>query len=130
MAETYLNSKKLPNVTAISSGISAFENNNRPISWLTQRLFEVDKLVPFQKSNWTQTTKQLLNSADLTIFFDKTYHQYCVENFGFNLNNFEIWEITDLDRNLKEHLEKIRVTEESFRVIREKVDNLVERKKF
>lgn len=130
LAETYLNSKKLPNVTVISSGISASENNNRPISWLTQRLFEVYKLVPFQKSGWTQTTKQLLDSANLTIFFDKKYYQYCVENFGFNSNNFEIWEIADLDGNIKEHLEKIKVTEKLFKVIKEKVDNLIECKKF
>jgi len=130
LAETYLNSKKLLNVTVISSGLSASGNNNRPISWLTQLLFEVDKLVPFQKPNWTQTTKQLLDSADLTIFFDKEYYQYCVENFGFNSNNFEIWEIADLDGNIKEQLEKIKVAEESFKVIKEKVDNLIEYKKF
>jgi len=130
LAEAYLNSKKIPNVTVISSGISASENNNRPISWLTQRLYEVYKLVPFQKSSWTQTSKVLLDSADLTIFFDNKYYQYCVENFGFNSNNFEIWEIADLDGKIKEHLEKINITEESFRVIREKVDNLIERKKF
>ena len=130
MAETYLNSKKLPNVTVISSGISASENCNRPISWLTQRLFEVDKLVPFQKPNWTQTNEELLKSADLTIFFDKGYYQYCVENLGFNSNNFEIWEVADLDGNIRETLEKIKVTEESFKLIKEKIDSLIERKKF
>jgi hypothetical protein len=130
LAEAYLNSKKLPNVSVISSGISASENNNRPISWLTQRLYEVYKLVPFQKSNWAQTSKVLLDSADLTIFFDNKYYQYCVENFGFNSDNFEIWEIADLDGNIKEHLEKIKITEDSFRVIKERVDNLIERRKF
>lgn len=127
-AETYLNSKKLPNVTVISSGISASENKNRPVSWLTQRLYEVYKLVPFQKSNWTQTSKILLDSADLTIFFDNKYHQYCVDNFGFSSTNFEIWEITDLGVNVKEHIEKIRKTEETFEKIKQKVDGLIERR--
>ena len=127
LAEAYLNSKKIPNVTAISSGLSALENNNRPISWLTQRLYEVDKLVPFQKPSWTQTSKKLLDSADLTIFFDKEYYQYCVDNFGFNSTNFEVWEIEDLDGNIKEHMEKIKKTEEAFGLIRQKVDELIER---
>jgi len=125
LAETYLNSKKIPNVTVISSGIDAATNGNRPISWLTQRLFEVYKLVPFQKSNWTQTTKQLLDSGDLTIFFNQKYYQFCVDNFGFNSKNYKIWEIADLDVNVKEHIEKIRKTEESFELIRQKVDNLI-----
>jgi protein-tyrosine-phosphatase len=130
LAEAYLNSKKLSNVTVISSGIKASGNGNKPISWLTQRLFEVYKLVPFQKSNWTQTTKEILDSADFTIFFNKKYYQYCVDNFGFNSTNFEIWEIADLDANIKEHSEKIKITEKSFKVTKKKVDNLIKCKKF
>lgn len=130
LAEAYFNSKKIDGIEVISSGINASENGNRPISWLTQRLFEVDKLVPFQKSNWTQTTKQLLNSAGLTIFFDKKYYQYCVENFRFNSSNFEIWEIADLDGNINDHGEKIKKTEETFELIRQKVDDLIERNRF
>lgn len=130
LAEAYFKSKKLANVEVISSGINAFENGNRPISWLAQRLFEVYKLVPFQKSLWTQTSKQLLDSADFTIFFDNKYYQYCVDQFGFHSNSFEIWEIADLNENVKDHLEKIRATEETFNLIRQKVDDLVDRKKF
>src|SRR3989339_524875 len=130
LAETYLNSKNLPNVTVISSGINASENNNRPVSWLTQRLYEVYKLVPFQKSNWTQTSKLLLDSADLTIFFDNKHYRNCVDNFRFNSTNFEIWEIADLDVNVKEHIEKIRKTEETFEKIKQKVNELIERNKF
>lgn len=129
LAETYLNSKRLTDIKVISSGIKASENDNRPISWLTQRLFEVYKLVPFEKPNWTQTTEQLLDSADLTIFFDKKYYDCCVEEFKFHSDQFEIWDIKDLDGNIKEHVEKIRVTEETFNLIRQKVDDLVERKK-
>ncbi len=129
LAETYLNSKQLPNVTTISSGINAADNNNRPISWLTQRLYEVNKLVPFQKSFWAQTSKELLYTADLTIFFAEEYHQYCVDNFGYDSNDFEVWEIEDLDVNMKEHMEKIKKTEETFEQIKKKVDDLIERKK-
>lgn len=124
LAEAYLNSKNLPNVKVISSGIDAAGNNNRPISWLTQRLFEVYKLVPFQKPMWTQTTKELLDSADLTIFFNQKYYQFCVDNFSFNSKNYKIWEIADLDGNIKEHVKKIAKTEKSFAIIRQKVDEL------
>lgn len=128
LAETYLNSKKLSGITAISSGINALKNNNRPISWLTQRLFEVYKLVPFQKLKWTQTTEEALNSTDLTVFFGKKYYQYCVNNFGYNSTNFEIWEIKDLNKNIKNHLKKIEKTEKTFEKIRQKVDKLIENK--
>jgi protein-tyrosine-phosphatase len=130
LAEAYLNSKKLVNVKVISSGMGASENGNRPISWLTQRLFEVYKLVPFEKPLWTQTSKQLLDSADFTIFFGKEYYQDCVKQFNFHSKLFEVWDIEDLDGNIKDHMEKIRVTEETFNTIRQKVDDLIEREKF
>lgn len=129
LAEAYLKSKKLANFEVISSGINASDNGYRPISWLTQRLFEVSNLVLFQKSGWTQTTKELLDSADLTIFFDKEYYEYCVEQFGYDSKLFEIWPIKDLDKNVKENVEKIKITEETFEVIKQKVNDLIERKK-
>lgn len=127
LAEAYLNSKKLAEVSVISSGVGTTKNGNRPISWLGQRLLDKYKLVPFQKANRTQTSKQLLNLGDLTIFFGKEYYQFCVDKLGFNSNNFEIWEIADLDPGVKEDLEKIRITEETFEVIRQKIDDLIER---
>lgn len=130
LAEAYLNSKNLTDVEVISSGIDAANNGNKPISWLTQRLFEIYKLIPFQKPNWTQTTKKLLDSANLTIFFDKKYYQYCVDKLKFHSNNFEIWKIADLDGSIQDHAEKIRVTEEAFKIIQQKVNNLIKRKKF
>lgn len=125
-----MNSKKLTKVEVISSGIDAASNGNRPVSWLTQRLYEVYKLVPFQKPNWTLTSRLLLDSADLTIFFDKKYYQYCVDNFDFNSTNFEVWEIEDLDGNINDHMEKIKKTEETFEKIRQKVDELIESNRF
>lgn len=130
LAETYLNSKELTDIEVISSGIKAVENGNRPISWLTQRLFEVYDLVRFEKPNWTQTTKELLDSADKTIFFSEKYYKYCVEELSFKSNNFEIWEIEDLDGSIKEHIEKIKKTGETFEKIRQKVDDLIERNNF
>jgi protein-tyrosine-phosphatase len=130
LAEAYLNSKRLANVKGVSSGVNASDNNRRPTSWLIQRLIEINKLVLFEKPNWTQTTKLLLDSADLTIFFDRKYYNYCVKQFKFHPHLFEIWDIGDLDKNIKDDVEKIRVTEGTFNLIRQKVDDLVERKKF
>lgn len=126
LAEAYLNSKKLKGIEVISSGINASENGNRPISWLTQRLFEVYKLVPFEKPNWDQTTKKLLETAELTIFFGREYYEHCVKEYGFSSKRFEIWDIKDLDRNIADHMEKIRVTEETFKLIKQKVDDLAD----
>lgn len=129
LAETYLNSKGLKDIKAVSSGINAAENENRPISWLTQRLFEVYKLVPFETAYWTQTSKIILDSADLTVFFSNEYYEFCVRNYGYSSKNFEVWEIKDLDGTIVDHMEKIKETEATFGLIRQKVDDLIERKK-
>jgi len=130
LAEAYLNSKRLVDVKAVSSGVHASGNDKGPISWLTQRLIEIHTLVPFEKPNWTQTTKLLLDSADLIIFFDRNYYNYCVTQFKFHPILIEIWTIGDLDTNSRDDGEKIKATEETFNVIRKKVDDLVGRKKF
>lgn len=130
LAEAYLNSKQLPNVEVISSGIKATENEKAPISWLTQRLFKMFHLEPYQSSFWTQTSKELLSLGDLTIFFDQDYYRDSVEKYGFNSVNYEIWEIADLDKSIPEHLEKMRATEETFEVIKAKVDELIENDRF
>lgn len=130
LAEAYFNSKRLVYVKAISSGIHACDNDKGSISWLTQRLIEIHKLILFHKSNWTQTSKRLLDSADLTIFFDRKYYEFCIEQFGFHSDRFEIWNIGDLDANSEDEAEKIRKSENTFKIIRQQVDDLIEWNKF
>jgi protein-tyrosine-phosphatase len=128
LAEAYLNSKQIPNLKVISSGIKADVNECGPITWYAQRLIQQDKLIPFEKPTWEQTTKVLLEEGDLTIFMHQNIYDFCIEHFDFNGKNFQIWEIPDIRvhlRTLAEEVEKMQVTERIFEEIKEKVDELV-----
>lgn len=130
LAETYFNSKKLTNVKAISSGTNATICGNRPVSWYAQRLIDKNGIMEFEKPFWTKTNKEILNSADCTIFFSKDYFDFCVKNYGFNSNKFEIWELKDIDPSNSSDIELIKITENTFESIKQKIDDLIERKKF
>lgn len=90
---------------------------------------EMHGLVPFERLKWTQTTKEVLDSADLTIFFDGAYHDYCETLFGFHPTKFEIWDIKDVDPTSDE-ARKMRETEEAYVLIRQRVNDLIVRCNF
>lgn len=122
LAEAYLNSKHLPNINGISSGIFASEDELGPTSRFTQMLLAKYNLE--SKPTWTQTTKLLLDSADLTIFFHISMYEYCASTFNFHSDNIEIWDIHDLNTHNSEE-EKNKECEHTFNEIIEKIDRLI-----
>ena len=124
LAETYLNSKQLPNVKAISSGTEAEMNDCGPITWYSQKIIQQNHLVSFEKPTWDQTTKFLLEEGDLTIFMHQNIYDFCVEHFGFSGTNFQIWDIPDTAAH-QEEAEKVEATEKIFEEIKQKIDELV-----
>jgi protein-tyrosine-phosphatase len=128
LAETYLNSKQIPNLKGISSGVSAEKNERGPITWYAQRLIQRDHLIPFEKANWQQTTKTLLAQGDYTVFMKKDIYEMCVKNYGFDSKKFEIWNITDLHSitgSLKSDVERVEFSEKTYDEIKRKVDELL-----
>ena len=128
LAEAYLNSKQLPNIKIISSGIEAEINDCGPITWYAQRLIQDNNLIPFEKLVWNQTTKLLLEEGDLTIFMHQNIYDYAVKHFDFTGTNFQIWEIPDIRIHLQtfaQEVGKIEVTEKIFEEIKQKVDQLI-----
>ncbi|MGA2967847.1 MAG: hypothetical protein ABSD69_01575 [Candidatus Levyibacteriota bacterium] len=128
LAEAYLNSKQIPSLKVISSGIRADVNECGPITWYAQRLIQQDKLVPFEKPTWEQTTKILLEKGDLTIFMHQNIYDFCVQNFGFGGKNFQIWEIADTDvhfQTAQEEAKKVAITEKIYAEIKQKIDALI-----
>jgi protein-tyrosine-phosphatase len=128
LAETYLNSKQIPNLKAISSGIEAELNDCGPVTWYAQRLIQDGDLIPFEKPTWEQTTKLLLEEGDLTIFMHQNIYDFCVKHFDFNGKNFQIWEISDIRIHLltfEEEVEKMQVTEKIFTEIKQRIDKLI-----
>lgn len=132
MAEAYLKSFHLPDMHVSSSGISASHNSNGPISWYAMRIMFNERLHTLVKPYWNQTTPELLSKADLVIFMMPIHHQFSKENFGFSGDNYEIWDIEDVDdmgevpgEGIDRELQIIRITEKTYSRIKEKVDNLV-----
>jgi protein-tyrosine-phosphatase len=135
LAEAYLNSKQIPSIKSMSSGIKASRNLLGPITWYAQRIIEKEKLIPFQSINWQQTTKELLEQTDFTVFMQKEHYDYCREKLGFATKNYEIWNIKDLNKFLTFSLgeptatkiEKIKASDETYKIIKRKVDDLITR---
>lgn len=128
LAESYLNSKKIPNIKISSSGILAMEDKNGPITWYAQRIIEEQKLVQGEKLIWTQTTKEILEAQDLVIFMQKMHYDTCVAKFGFKGKNYEIWDVTDVDGNLiPNDNETIQRSELMFTKIKANIEDLIAR---
>ena len=125
LAETYLNSKSLPGIKVISSGIQADRNICGPITWYAQRIIQKENLQNFEKPIWQKTTKELLNQADFTVFIQKDIYDYCTKNLGFNNKNFEVWDIKDLVMDGREESEKIKETEKTFKEIKQQAEKLI-----
>jgi len=128
LAETYLNSKQLPNIKAISSGTEAKVNDCGPVTWYAQRLIQDGNLIAFEKPTWDQTTKILLEKGDLTIFMHKNVYDFCVNKLEFDAKNFQIWDIPDIRNHfltLPEEIKKVEASEKIFAEIKQKVDKLM-----
>ena len=130
LAEVYLNSKKLSNIQVFSSGIEADNNISGPIIWYAQKIIQQQNLVPFEKMVWDKTTRELLEKADFTIFMHKDIYDFCVNNLGFNSNNFEVWDIPDAneieaDWKTAGQEERVKITEKTFEEIKKKIEELI-----
>lgn len=133
LAGTYLNSKQIPNLKAVSSGVEADYDISGIISWEAQRIIQNNNLIPYESHMWVETSKELLDKADLVIFMQKKHYDYCKNKLGFSKTNFKIFNIKDFDDygygdkyiSLENDIEKIKIAEKTFTLIRGKVDGLI-----
>ena len=133
LAEAYLKSKKIPGISVISSGIRAQEDRYGYIAWYAQRLIEKKNLIDYSKPTWTQTTKDLYKSGDITVFMTSKNFDRCVKFFGFVPVYYKIWDILDLDElgyfvesnSYEDEKEKLRITDKTYLKIKDKVDDLL-----
>ncbi len=132
LAEAYLKSKKLQNVTASSSGTDADNQGKGPIIWYALRLIYRNNLLPFMKNTWTLTRKVHLESANIVIFMGQNNFEFCQKWFPEG-KKYEVWEIPDFDDrelngkplNIEQELEYIEKSEDAFSLITKKVTDLV-----
>ena len=133
LASTYLNSKQIPGIRAVSSGIKANQNISGIVTWEAQRIIQNNKLVDFESHIWKETSKELLDEADLVVFMQQIHYEFCKNKLGFTKNNFKIFDVKDFQDygfgddyvSLENDIERIKISEKTFEEIKEKVDNLV-----
>ena len=127
LAETYLNSKKLPGVEVSSSGTNAEKSLNGPISWYAARIIKNEGLVNFMSHDWKKTTKELIRGNDLVIFMTK-YHYDFSKSFLSPDQKYEIWDIEDIEcltkPPLEEEIENMKKSEAIYSQIKNRVDAL------
>ena len=136
MAEAYLNSKKIPNVTASSSGIRAEDNLNGPICSYSKHILEENNIINFTSSTWTQCSNKIISTADIVIFMQPEYLEYVQKELKISPLHYEIWNIPDVpvrDTPLGEQVdvtletERLAYDEKIYGMIVEKVDDLIHR---
>ena len=133
LAEAYLSSKKIKGLKVISSGVIASKSDNGSVSWYAQRIIQYEGLVNYSKPSWQQTTSVLLNKAAINIFMDKKNYEYAKNNLSYGAGNYEVWNIPDIDdfgfivkrETLEKEQEKIKITEETYQIIRRKIDEFI-----
>jgi protein-tyrosine-phosphatase len=133
LAEAYCNSRQIPGITASSSGTMAQRNLNGPITWYAARIIQRERLVRFMSLSWTQTTEDLLNSADLVVFMAEDHEEFCRQQFELR-TAARVWDVPDVDafqvpgsagsREREENV--VRITEETFETIKRLVDQLID----
>ena len=135
LAEAYLNSKRIPNLHAISSGVEEeiHRFGNGPVTWLAQRIIQYNSLIPFMSFMSKQTNRELLEKSDIVVFFAKGYFDYCKEKLKFNFSKYEIWTIPDVDdygltgknQTREDDLKKLDISEKTFNEIKKRIDDLL-----
>ncbi|MDQ3099114.1 MAG: hypothetical protein M3Q44_05200 [bacterium] len=131
LAEAYINSKRIDQLTVSSSGTEASDNTCGPICWYTQRIIEACGLVPYEFPHWRQTTSESFSDVDFVVFMEEMHYKYAVAECGFKGDRFEIWHVPDLDElhtlDVSETVEAVRVSEQTFELIKGRVNALVEK---
>jgi protein-tyrosine-phosphatase len=138
LAEAYCKSiTRNKNIVVSSSGIEATvsRNYNGPISWYAMRLIKRNNLIPFMTWNEQQTTKDLLQKVDLLVCMSQVHLDMCQHQYGYEGKPFEVWDILDLNEmtgfipsntpGVDVDTNHIKLTEETYSTIKQKVNDLV-----
>ncbi len=96
MAEAYLKSKKLPGISASSSGINADKDRNGSLSKYAEYILAEEGIGQFASRHWVQTTKAIVAKADVVVFMKKIHCNYVLKKLGYTPPRYEVWNIEDV----------------------------------
>jgi protein-tyrosine-phosphatase/8-oxo-dGTP pyrophosphatase MutT (NUDIX family) len=110
LAEAYLKSLHLPNLSVASAGVEARQDQNGPICSYTTELLHEYNLTQYGKPHWTQLTQELLSQADLVVCMNRLVHEAGLQaGYQFPLRTF-IWDIADVNQIIRDwphHRERV-----------------------
>ena len=127
LAEAFIKSKGIQDLEITSSGIEADRNVDGPVTWYGQKILRETNLIPYEKPFWDQTTGELLNSSDLIIFMQEWHHDQAGKRFGYDKENYEVWNVDDIISHDLSAEEKIKMSEEIYTKIKTQVNDLISR---
>lgn len=102
MAEAYLKHLQLPNFVVSSSGVAALqypEHYKSPITAIT--LDANPELKRNMSEQRNQTTKELLDAADVVVCLDKSVFDDAVREFGLDSRKALAWHVEDINQRVK-----------------------------
>ncbi len=129
IAETYLNSLKLKNVVAVSSGTVADEhqNQNGPISPHAQFILKKHDLLAYAKKQCDQLTQSRLEPSDTIICMNQRIFNEC-KDLVVLPSNVSVWSIDDIDEHFStqpQEKEMDEYAEQVFQSIKSNIDALI-----
>lgn len=130
MAEAYLKSKQIPGIEVSSSGIYATHNLSGSLSEYARFALAEAGILSFVSEHWQETTRDLLEQADIVVFMDQKHYDFCANELGYVPKKYYIWNILDVEYNpagdnREQMNEKIIEDEEIYTSITKQVDELI-----
>jgi len=131
MAEAYLKSLGLSNVSVMSSGSVAdkYRDENEPRIPRVKAILDNHGIAGFAKTRPDQLTQERLDKADTTICMNQIVADECSRTFTMPRNT-QVWDVDDTNegRNiLQPGDDPYKYTEEIFGLIKWRIDELVRR---
>jgi protein-tyrosine-phosphatase len=130
IAEAYLNSLQLKDVSALSSGTVAASHKARNLASnrLTLELLAEHGLRGFAKADYgDQLTQLRVDEGDITVCMNQRVYEDCMRSFAFTASPI-VWSVTDIGepgRISEDESEKRLYREEAYQEIVQNVDRLV-----
>lgn len=126
LAEAYLNSLKLKNFKAVSSGTHA-KKQPMNVRWYTEKILEEYNLLKYASKTHRQTTNLNLKACDFIVFLEKDVEKFCQAKFKVQ-KPFLVFHIKDVNSHLSGK-KIITSTEKTFQEIKNKIKLLLSKLK-
>jgi len=110
---------------------------NGPICWYAMRIMKRKNLIPYMSWKERQTSKEILQDVDLLVCMRQSQLDFCKNKLGYTGKQSEVWEILDLgemngfisspEAGIEKDINHIKLTEQTYGIITQKVDSLLAR---